>query len=212
MISKFLDDFYEILFKPAQGMKKISQEKNIWQGLLIYLIISVIVSLSTSTYQLRSLLTQDFSGIPMPIELTESMLRFMPFIDLLFKVTFGALLFLVWTAILHLSADVLGGENRGYRLGAVLGYAQLPYIIMAPVSLLARYVPFDLISVASIILFFWTLILRIIGLRETYNFSTPWSILCYFLPAAALILIVIIFLIITGAFFLPLVSEFVPLQ
>ncbi len=210
MISRFLDDFYEILFKPARGMKRISQEKNIWQGLLIYVIISVIVSLSTSAYQLTSLLEQDFSSMPLPVELTEGMLRFMPFLDLLFKVTFGVLLFLTWTAILHLVADILGGENRSYRLGAVLGYGQLPYIFMAPVSLLARYMPFDLIALASFVFFFWSLALKIIGFRETYNFSTSRAILGYFLPAVSLMTIAIVFLIFIGAFFVPLVGELVP--
>ena len=212
MISRFLDDFYEILFKPVQGMKKISQEKNIWHGLLVYVIISVIVSLSTSAYQLGNLLEQDFAELSVPAEITEGMLRFIPFIDLLLNLTFGVLFFLAWTAILHLVAEIFSGENRSYRLGAVLGYAQLPYVFMAPLSLISRYAPFDLISLASIIFFFWTLVLKIIGYRETYGFSTSRAILCYFLPAAAFLLAILIFLIMALAFLMPMLSELMPFQ
>lgn len=209
MTGKFLDDFYDILFRPAQGMKKISKEKTIWHGLLVYIVVSLTVSLSSGIYQ-PEILSQDLANFPFPVEVTENMLRLLPFFNVLVNITFTPLFFLIWTSILHLTADILGGRNRSYRLGAVLGYGQLPYIFMAPVSLLSEYTPFNLIGLASVALFLWSLVLKIIGLRETYDFSTPKAVISYILPAGVFILSIMVFLIILSLYFAPLLTEFMP--
>ncbi|PKM82291.1 MAG: hypothetical protein CVU88_03395 [Firmicutes bacterium HGW-Firmicutes-13] len=209
MTGKFLDDFYEILFRPTQGMNKISREKTIWHGLLVYIGVSVIVSLSSGSYHPDSL-AGDLGGLPFPVEVTENMLRVLPFFNVLLNVTFIPVVFLIWTSILHLTADILGGQNRSYRLGAVIGYGQLPYVFMAPVSLLSQYLPFDLIGIASLVLFLWSLVLKIVGLRETYGFSTSKAILSYFLPVGVLLVSLIIFVIFLSLFFAPFIAEFIP--
>ncbi len=209
MIGKFLDDFYEILFRPSQGMKKISREKTIWQGMLVYIVISVIVSLSTGTSPSENM-AGNLGALPFSVEITESMLRMLPFFNVLLNITFTPLFFLVWVSILHLTADILGGHNRSYRLGAVIGYGQLPFVFMAPVSILSQYIPFDLIGLASITLFLWSLILKIVGLRETYEFTTSKAILSYFLPVGVLFLSLIIFIILLSFFFAPFIAELMP--
>ncbi|MDO9573711.1 MAG: Yip1 family protein, partial [Candidatus Contubernalis sp.] len=176
-MSNFLDDIYDILFRPSQGMGKISKEKNIWHGFLVYAVVSLIVTLANTATQAGQIM-EELQELPIPVELLQGMTRFMPFINL----PFIPLYFFLSVAVLHLTAELLGGEGRVYRLGAVLGYGQIPYILMVPVSLISRYLPFDLTNVFSLLLFIWALVLKVIGIRETYGFSSGRALVTFFLP------------------------------
>ncbi len=214
MTANFLDEFYDILFRPKQGMRNIRQVKTLWHGLLVYLIVNVIGSLSTASYQAQLLDVQELSQLPLPMEITEGFLGMLPFMELVAKITLGPLYFLAATAVLHLAASLLGGEkgNTGniQGLGAVLGYSYLPYIFLAPISLVARYVAFDLIQFASIIFFFWALILKVTGIREVYQFSSSRALLSYILPAGVILVALILFTLLSFLFFAPLMGQMVP--
>lgn len=211
MIGNFLDDFYDILFRPGRGLKRVGQEKNLWHGLLVYLVVNVIGTLSTTTYQVQLLEVQELSRFPLPLEMTESLIRVLPFMELLGKLTLGPLYFLASLALIHLSASLLGGENNPKGLGAVMGYSYLPYVFLAPVSLLARYLAFDLIQFASIIFFFWTVILKITGIGGLYQFPFSRALLAYVLPALALAVSLFLFTLLSFAFFSPLLGQMIAL-
>ncbi|RQD76728.1 MAG: YIP1 family protein [Candidatus Syntrophonatronum acetioxidans] len=228
MIANFLDDFYDILFRPGQGMRKVGRQKTIWHGLLVYLVVNLIGTLSTASYQVQLLDLQELQQLPLPLEVTEGVLGMMPFMELLTKITLGPLYFLGAVAVLHLAASLLKGEKNNYQgnegregikgdqgnvkgLGAVLGYGYLPYVFLAPVSLAARYVAFDLIQFASLIFFFWALILKVVGIREVYQFSSSRALLCYVLPAGVILAAFFLFALLAVIFFAPLMGQMVPL-
>jgi len=201
-VSSFLDDIYEILFKPSRGMEKISREKNIWHGFLVYMVVSVIVTLSNTANQAGQIF-EEFRDFPVPLELIEGMSRFMPFINL----PLIPLYFFLSVAVLHLAVELLGGEGRISRLGAVLGYGQIPYIFMLPVGLMGRYLPFDPTGFATLVFFIWSLVLKVNGIREAYGISSGRALVSYFLPFVVLFALLVMFLLFLGIFLAPFLGE-----
>lgn len=201
-MSNFLDEIYEILFKPSLGMERISREKNIWHGFLVYMVVSVIVALSNTANQTGKIL-EEFQDFPVPLELMQGMGRFMPFINL----PLIPLYFFLSVAVLHLIAELLGGEGRISRLGAVLGYGQIPYIFMLPVSLMGRYFPFDPTGAASLLIFLWALVLKVNGIRDVYNISSGRALMAFFLPYIVLFVLLVLFLLILGISVAPFLGE-----
>ncbi|UNC93692.1 Yip1 family protein [Candidatus Contubernalis alkaliaceticus] len=203
MMSNFLDDIYDILFRPSQGMEKISKKKNIWHGFLVYTVVSLIVSLANTANQTGQLL-EEFQELSVPIELIQGMSRFMPF----FNLPFIPLYFFLSAAVLHLTAELLGGEGRVSRLGAVLGYGQIPYIFMVPISLITRYLPIDPTNLFSLIIFIWALVLKVFGIQAVYGFSSGKSLVTYFLPIIILTALLVLFMIFLAVIMAPFLGEF----
>ncbi len=201
-MGSFLDDVYDILFKPSRGMEKVSREKNIWQGFLVYLVVSVIVTLSNTASQAGQMI-EEFRGFPVSPELMEGMARFMPFLNL----PLIPLYFFLFTAVLHLTVELLGGEGRISRLGAVLGYGHIPYIFMLPVSLAARYFPFNPTGFFSLAISIWALVLKVNGIRNVYNISLGRALVSYFLPFIFLFGLLVLFLLLAGILLGPFLAE-----
>jgi hypothetical protein len=205
----FLDDFYDVLFKPKTAFARLSQRTNIWVGLLVYLVVVLVANLSSidviSSSQLA--LEMEQLGFTVSPAIFESINRIAPLINAVSVLTFGPLVFLARAAFLSLSAALLGGKNDSRSLGLALGYAQLPSVLVAPIALLDKAIPFNIMGIASVGIYIWVLVLRSIALSSASSLSIRRSFLALLLPFLVLLLSLIIFLLFFGAFLAPFMIQ-----
>lgn len=214
MFKDSLDDFFDILFNYSKGLPRIARTRNIWNGLAVYLFVSLIVSLATVNININSGWEQDILFMPqgsaplIPPEIEESASRFLPLATLLTQLVFGPLYFLLMVAIRNFVAELFGGRGHVLALGAVLGYGHLPYLIVALGGLLNRYTAFNTIGFLTIIALLWSLWLKIAGLRVVHEFSWGRATLCYFMPFLALLGATVLFLLLAIVFLFPMMVQF----
>jgi hypothetical protein len=210
LLNQFIDDFYDVLFKPAKGFARVAAERTIWHGLVVYMVVSLVSSLTAIATANAGGYAGDAGGFLSP-EAMAMLFRSSPALSLVSIIVFSPLLLFLWSAVLNFSAELLGGQGRGLRLGAAIGYAQLPYILVVPISLAARYLAVDIVGLAGFVAFVWSIVLKITAIRQVHSFSTRRAALAYFLPALVLIGALIIFILFLAAFLMPLLMEFFPL-
>ena len=215
MFKESLDDFFDVLFNYSKGLPRIARTRNIWHGLAVYLFISLIVSLATVNINLGYGWEQDVFLMPQEVapfftpEMGESASRFFPLATLLTQLVFGPLYFLLIVGLRNFVAELFGGRGHVFALGAVLGYGHLPYLIVALGGLLNRYTAFNTIGFLTAIAFFWSLWLKIAGLRVVNEFSWGRAVLVYFMPLLALLGATILFLLLAIVFLFPLAIQFI---
>lgn len=212
MFSGFLDEFYDIIFKPQAGLKKVNETRGFWHGLIIYLLVLIITSLSTIPSALPEQISQELqaTGLNVPFGAIESLARMLPLLNIFIIICFAPFFFILQVGVYNLIAEVLGGKSQGSNLAALWGYTRLPAILVAPFSVLFRFLNFELISIVTLITGIWILVIRIMAIKELYRFSTGRSILLYFLPYILLLSALIVFLLFFGAFLIPFFAEFLP--
>ncbi len=209
-MNQFIDDFYDILFKPARGVSRIVAQRSAWHGLLVYLAVSLISAMAGYVaVDLRNV-AEELSGV-MPQETVNLLLQSLPLLNVITILVFSPIILFVWSAILQFSSELLGGQGRGVSLAAGVGYAQMPYIILAPLGLISRYLSMDIMGLAGFAVFVWSFLLKIECIRAVHNFSKRRAVLSYFLPLLATVAVFIIFFFLLGAFLMPLLSELFPL-
>lgn len=103
----------------------------------------------------------------------------------------GSLIFVpivigIWSAMLHACLSVLGGAHAGYQATfRVVSYSSVTGIFNA--------VPF-VGTIASL----WSLVLTVIGLRETHKTSTGTSMAAVLIPLGVMILLAVFFVTLAG--------------
>ncbi len=210
MLNQFIDDFYDVLFKPVRGISRVAVERSIWHGLVIYLAVSLVSSLTAVATASAREFAGDLGEFWSP-EAMVLLLRSTPVLSLISILVFAPILLFLWSAILNFSSELLGGQGRGLRLATAIGYAQLPYILVAPLSLASRYMDIDVVGMATFVAFIWSIVLKIIAIRSVHSFTTGRAVLAYLLPALVLLTALIIFVLLLSAFLMPLLMEVFPL-
>ncbi|NMB40506.1 MAG: YIP1 family protein [Firmicutes bacterium] len=210
MFKESLDDFYDILFNYRKGLSRIMQERNIWNGLVVYLFVNLIVMLAiiNSTFILeQDILFSSRLSTLLPPEALTDVLRFMPLANILVQLVFGPLYFLLVVGVINLAAELFGGQGGASKLGAVVGYGHYPYLIMALGGLFTRYTDFNVIGLLTFIALLWSLFLKIAGLKIVHEFSWGRAVLIYFMPIIAIMAAIFIFLLLAIVFLFPLIVQ-----
>ncbi len=210
-MKSFLDDFYDVLFNPQKGLARVAGEKSIWHGLLVYMLVTFIVSLTTLDLSAApagaaEILPPDVYHL-LPPQVLELSWKLLPLLAILLQLVFGPLYFFLRVAVLSLVSELFGGSARVSSLGAVFGYAFFPYLLLAVGGLLERYTSFNLAPLLSVVAFSWSLWLRLAGLKQVNGFSWGRSVLVYFMPLLALFLALLLLLLLGIVFVLPLVLQ-----
>ncbi len=210
MLKSFPEDFSEVLFNPRKGLSRVAKNNSLWHGLLVYLMVALVVSLSSIhlSQQVNGLLDlpPDLASM-VRMELLEALSRAFPILTVLLHIVFGPLLFLLGVAVLNFVATLFGGTGSAYKLGAVLGYAQLPYLVVALGGLISRYTVIDLMGIFVLGAFLWSLLLKVYGLKVVHGFSSARALLVYFMPLIALLVAVILFLLLAIVFVIPFLIQ-----
>lgn len=212
MFKGLFDDFFDTLFHSKKGLSRISENRNIWNGLVLYLFINLIAALAAinithgGSPQEGFYLPPEFFSFFTP-EIIEGVFRFVPLVNLLLQLVFVPLYFLLMVGILHLVSELFGGRGSVSSLGAVLGYGHIPYLIPALGCFLSRYTALNIICLLTIAAFLWSVWLKIAGLKTVNGFSWGRAVLVYFMPAISLAAAFLIFLLLSIVFLTPLLMQ-----
>ncbi len=209
MFKNFLDDFFDILFNPVKGLSRVAEDRSIWHGLVVYLTVSIVVSLATLniSHSVASPWIPPELAPYFPVELFERTLHFIPLLMLFLQLFFGPLYFFLMVAILNFVTSLFDGEGKVISLGAVLGYSYLPFLVVAVGGLLGRYTAFNIVGLVGVIAFFWSLWLKIAGIKTVHGFSWGRSVLAFFMPFIIFVTSFILFSLLTIVFLLPMVMQ-----
>lgn len=192
----FLELVYGVLFEPVGTMKKVARRPPLVSTALIVAILSFFGALMGILTASRVLA----EGLPAALEQFIPAIRALAPLGAVSGLFWGYLKWFGYSAILHLSADLLGGRGGARGVFAVVGLAGLPALLTIPVQLLSYlYGPEStvvavLVSLAALSVWVWGFILLVIGLREVHGLSTGRTVLVILSPYLALALLLLILL------------------
>lgn len=211
MFREYIIGLSDLLFCCRRGFTRIAEKKSIWHGLALYLTVKFFVYLTAINLNITALrIDLIFPSWPAHFfagELVLKHFQIVPLSTIFLHLSFGPLCFFFMVAILHFVALLFGGQNRVSALGAVFGYAYLPYLIVGIGILLARYTGFNLIGPLLLVAFIWSLLLKIAGLKLIYSFSWGQAIFVFFMPFLAFMLSFLLFLLFAIVFLIPIVLQ-----
>lgn len=209
-LKNFGRDLLHTLIQPRKGLARVADTRNIWQGIFLYVVISLLAVFSVAhsiTVEALIGLLENWN-IPFPVHLAQSFIDTLPVFSLIVQFIFGTLLFCIWLSIVNLFAELFNGEGDASRLGATFGFAALPYLLLAPTALWAHIIPLQLLLLLGLVAFAWSQLLKIIGLKEAHNLTLLQALAAYLLPVVTLLMALLLFVLMSVAFLLPFVVQF----
>ncbi|MEW6080446.1 MAG: Yip1 family protein [Bacillota bacterium] len=153
---------YGVLFSPVDTMKNLVNRPPLGIALVIFLITNAIAA--AVSYPALSQVSAEFARV-----------------SAVAGAVLGVLFMALGVSLVHLSAELLGGQGRVTVLLCVMLLASLPEVFTAPLLVVGRAMPV-LSLVGSVGLSIWVLVLSVIGIREAYGFSTGRAVLAWLLP------------------------------
>ncbi len=178
-MGQWLEVLYDVLFHPKSAMIHIAGNRLSGQGLAVFLLS---VFLPGAAFFLA---TQEsaFTAVTAAAYMICSLL-----------------LWLTGTALLHLIAELYGGQGKVTSLLAALGFSQLPRLFIVPfwltTALFSDTIRTIAMGAAVLAIIVWILVLHVKALEATYGFSSTKAILVLitpFLACGALVLMVVAF-------------------
>ena len=204
------NDLSQALLRPFKGLGRVAEKRSIWEGLALYVIISLLVVFFTARAVTLENLTYFLNSLKLPFseQLAQVFLESLPVFSLILQLIFGPLLFLSWLAIVNFCAELFSGEGDANSLGAAFGFTTLPALLLVPAALLSQFFSFKLILITGAVSFFWSHILKIIALKEAHQLTFAHAFMAYLLPVVAFLIALFLFVLMSVAFLLPLVIQF----
>jgi hypothetical protein len=171
-----LDTLTGVLARPTSTIRSVCQQRSIGWAIIVYLAVSLI----TTVVWIEPGMLEEL-GLPalgMPAILVGSSI-------------INIVMLVIFTAIYHVVASVLGGKGSYWGLFSGFGFAALPGIFVAPLAVIGLLpIVGDLLSgLGAFGVMVWSLILSILAVRENYLVSTGRAILIYLLPLAVLMVL-----------------------
>lgn len=123
-------------------------------------------------------------------------------------VVFGLLGFFLYTAVLHLSAEFLGGQGRALALFTTLAFASAPGVLLAPFGLAVRAAPPMFYYLVSVVLGLWVLVLHLLSIQAVHRLSLWRSLAAFLLPWAMVVVAAVLSLALGVAALLPHLKGF----
>lgn len=174
----FLDLLYGIFFNPRATMRQLLNDPPVGEAIGVFVIVTVISSaVSLAGWGAR---------------LSDQLMTFAPTAVILGGLAAGFVSWFVTAGVFGLLADMLGGRGRGIVLFTLVGLANLPRVIDAPLALLS-YTPFrSLETLLSLALWVWVVVLYVIAVSESFKLPTRNAVAVVLLPVAALVVLLIL--------------------
>lgn len=186
-MGELLERIYGILFQPVVTLREISCERPLGQAAFVLIAVAMFTTW-TGYFALWS----------------TSIFVCMAIITTL-------VFWFVGSAIVHLVAELLGGNGQAKGLLAANGFIQVPRIFMVPLLVLASFMSepmrAGIMLLGGIGIVFWQTILSVIAIRENYGFSTGKAFLTLIAPYAAIALSIFISAIVMAKIFMQTMSH-----
>lgn len=186
------DRIWGVLFKPVPALQRITAERPVAQGLLIYIAVVALTIIINQGIQ-------RFQPIEEMLNIPASFLWLFFILGIIFS-----LLFLLASAgFLSLVSEII--YKRGNSLGLLTGFcfAILPGALGALVQYGSLLLRIEWLGVLfSVIALLWAMVLQIIAVKTALNLSNGQALLIYFIPPL-IIAVIIIASILAAAFAIP---------
>lgn len=190
----FLEIIYGILFSPIRMFGQLREDPPLLMVFFIVTFVNGAVQLM-GVFTLRAI---DLSALGAGLgQMVTGLAPFLAMAGFLF----WYVKWLGYGAVLHLVAQLLDGKGGPRDTLAVYGLAGLPVILVLPVDgLLALVDPGEstvslIKGLTGLVVFVWSLVLLVVGLRETHRFSTGRALKVVAIPVGGIILLAMALLI-----------------
>lgn len=159
-----LDTLTGVLARPTSTIRSICQQRPIAWAIIVYLVASLVTTVTMIEPGMLEELGLPELGMP-------AILVGISIINIVTLVVF--------TAIGHLAASLLGGKGSYGGLFSGFGFAALPYAFAAPLAVIGMLTVVGalLSGLGNFAVFVWSLVLSILAVRENYLVSTGRAIL-----------------------------------
>lgn len=183
---------YGTLFSPTATFRRISHDPPLFYGFIVFV---AVVFLTSVVY---TLVPPDISEIPSPLAGVFAQAK--PLIGIA-GAMFAFIGWFIQGGVLHLFAEILGGKGRAIGVLTVIALSNVPRVLVIPIQVISYFMAGSFIgsflTVAStLIVFFWEIVLTVIGLREVHQFSTGRAVGALLIPLGLILLIIVILTII----------------
>lgn len=194
-----LDIFYGVLFDPGRTFAGFAQNPPITAIVLIFVALNLAEALTgvfTAPLYLDKI---NFAAFPGVADASQAMLSFVAVAGFFFSV----IKWFFMAGLLHLLAELYGGNGTARSVWAVYGIAGLPAVFMIPLQIVISLVNMGgfldfIAALLTLGLYVWGVLLLIIGLRETHCFSTGRAALTVMTPVLMLLFLALVALIFMG--------------
>ena len=188
----FLETLYDILFHPADALRKVSMERKTGQSAGAFLI-SILVPSWAAYFGLQSAGFQVMAGVAVFIQIIVS-----------------TVLWFIGAGFFALLAELFGGHGTAAGLLAGMGFAHFPRIFIAPLLVLSTLLPNPIqplfIILSGSIIVIWIIILHVLAIREAYVLTTLRAVMVAVAPLAAIIACGVVILLSVGTMLLQGIS------
>ena len=175
-----------VIARPTSTIGSICQQRPIGWAIVVYLVVCLVSAFAAIGLVFHLAGLPDFGAPPLTaaVDIPGTLVG-TPII--------GLLTLVVFTAIYHLVASVLGGKGSYWGLFSGLAFAALPNIFFAPLTAIS--LPLGIIGgtilygLGAIGLTLWIVVLGVIAIRENYVVSTGRAVLIYLLPLILLVIL-----------------------
>ncbi|RJQ27666.1 MAG: YIP1 family protein [Peptococcaceae bacterium] len=190
-----LELVYGVLFDPTATMKKVALQLPVGLTVLIVTIITLIVtSMGIFTFTRITGGVSPMYGMGHLMTVIQSVI---PLI-IIFGLLFGYLKWFVFSSVLHLTAEFLGGNGQARGVFIVAGLAGLPSIFIVPFQFLtlllgSRSIAVPLLmGLAGFGILIWGAVILVIGLAQVHHLSTGRAVLVVLIPAMVIFVLIIV--------------------
>ncbi|GAC1540668.1 MAG: hypothetical protein NVS2B7_13010 [Herpetosiphon sp.] len=184
---------WQVLTQPVMAMSRVADARPWLFGLSLIIVVRVLNRL------LRYFLPVVPSGVlsspaaQLPPQFSELMTKLQaPGIWGPVAIIGGPLTLLLAATAFYAVGRWLGGRGTYAGLLASLGYAEVPTLLLVPLTVLLRLagpLGTGLLATLSFGFGIWTLVLQVIGIRESLKLSTAQAAATYLIPIALLIVL-----------------------
>ncbi|GAW93779.1 Yip1 family protein [Calderihabitans maritimus] len=180
-----VDLLYGVIVQPSRTLRYVAQKKLYFRAFGTYLGVQLFNSLMTvASFE------DQYRRVAPPWQ--ETFLNEFPFQQLLLfwipvAVIGSLVIWFIMAGVLHLIAEFSGGIGSGIGLFAALGFTTVPNVLLTVVDFILRLlqIPADFfIRMAG---FVWIVVLQVLALRESHQFSTGKAILVFITPLVVMI-------------------------
>lgn len=191
----FLEIIYGVLFDPRRTMEIVAKKPPIGFAFLVF---AVLLILQLVMGQLAASRTVLDLGLANFLSFSWGLLPLMAVCVFLF----GFVKWFSYSAVVHLTAEFLGGHGSAKGVFVVIGLAGLPEIFLIPINLLPLFLgpaSWVIIAPAWLAIMGWGLVLQVFGLMHVHGLTSGRSALAVLAPFLLFIILLLFLLALLAA-------------
>lgn len=210
-MNDFLDNLYGVLFRPNETLKKITRQEKIGQGLIVLILSSVFPLMAAFQRQNFRFSYALPPGMPWHMQtVIPQMGPYFLLIGITAVILFRPAMMFVYTGVLHLLSNFMGGRGSGKGLYAGMCFSTLPMVFGAPVTFISRISGIRFINAPLYFIFFiWMILLQITSIKQNNDFPTVTAAAVFFLPWLFIIGVMMFMMIFVFAGAMPFIIPYI---